>query len=72
MGTVAPRKPGDQQALLTRSQAASRLEISERKLSDMVAANTVPHVKIGRSLRFQQDSLDAWVETLERGGRSNA
>lgn len=55
--------------LLTAKEAARKLHISPRKLWDMVAANEVPHIRIGtRSVRFSPAALDQWIAEQMEGG----
>lgn len=58
------------QRLLSYPAAAASLHISERKLWGLKASGTVPHVKIGASVRFRPADLDAYVDTLTSGGSS--
>jgi excisionase family DNA binding protein len=32
-----------------------------------VRAGRIPHVKLGRYVRFRSESIDAWIIELERG-----
>lgn len=62
-------KTEDKPALLwTAQQAAPALAISKRKLWQMTKDGTVPHVKIGRSVRYPADELRAWLAAQLKGG----
>ena len=54
--------------LLTPPQAAEALAISPRKLWGMTASGEIPHVRIGRSVRYQVDDLRDWIEANKKGG----
>ena len=55
--------------LLTPREAAKSLSISPRKLWSMTASCEIPHVRIGRSVRYGIDDLKEWIESRkERGG----
>ncbi len=32
-----------------------------------VRAGRLPHVRLGRAVRFRRESIDAWIESQERG-----
>src|SRR4051794_27136329 len=42
-------------------EAATALGISERTLWDLTRGNDVPHVRIGRAVRYAPEDLRAWV-----------
>jgi excisionase family DNA binding protein len=54
--------------LLTPPQAAEALAISPRKLWAMTAAGEIPHVKIGRCVRYPVDDLQRWIDDQKQGG----
>lgn len=48
--------------LLTPKQAAEALAISPRKLWSMTASGEVPHIRIGRAVRYSRDDLREWID----------
>ena len=54
--------------LLTRRQAAAALAISERKLWGMTASGEIPHVRLGRCVRYPIDDLQRWIADQKKGG----
>lgn len=54
--------------LLTPKQAAEALAISERKLWGMTASSEIPHVRIGRSVRYPLDGIRQWIAEKQTGG----
>ena len=58
----------DRQLLLTPRQAAQALQISERKLWSMKALGEIPHVLLGRSVRYPRADLQQWIEERKTGG----
>lgn len=56
--------------LLRPKEAAQVLAVSERKLWAMTFEEGlgVPHVKLGRSLRYPLPDLLAWIKTKQMGG----
>jgi excisionase family DNA binding protein len=53
---------------LTPREAAKALAISPRTLWTRTANGEIPHVKIGRSVRYRPDALAAWLLAHEKGG----
>lgn len=55
---------------LTPEQAAARLQISrrslERLMEDTPASVRKPWRKIGRTVRWQRDEIDQWVDALHK------
>ena len=57
------------QLLLTSRQAAQALQISERTLWSMKASGEIPHVLLGRSVRYPVADLQRWIEERTKGGK---
>jgi len=57
------------QLLLTPRQAAKALQISERKLWSMKASGQIPHVLLGRSVRYPLADLQQWIDERKNGGQ---
>ena len=47
--------------LLTVKQAAEFLQLKPRTIYGMVKENTIPYIRIGRSIRFDTDAIKAMV-----------
>jgi excisionase family DNA binding protein len=58
----------DPRLLLTPRDAAAALSISPRKLWGMTASGEIPHVRLGRSVRYPLDELHRWIAGQQRGG----
>ncbi|MEE2707788.1 MAG: helix-turn-helix domain-containing protein [Planctomycetota bacterium] len=56
--------------LLTPKQAAESLSISPRKLWALTASGEIPHVRIGRCVRYDFADLQQWIADHRRRGRS--
>ena len=54
--------------LLTPAQAAEALAISSRKLWGMTASGEIPHVRLGRCVRYPLDELQRWIDEQQKGG----
>ena len=55
-------------AWLTVQEAAELLRVPVSWLYERTRTNSVPHVKLGKYLRFDRDELNAWLEELKRDG----
>lgn len=55
--------PTPEQDLLTIEEAAARLRMSVRYVRRLVAERRVAFHRIGRSIRFKADDLDAFIES---------
>jgi len=53
--------------LLTDKQAGERLGMSARWVRNEALHNRIPHVRLGRYVRFDADALDAWVAARLQG-----
>ena len=68
MPSSPPTKPA---LLLTPQQAAEALAISPRKLWSMTASGDVPHIRLGRSVRYPVADLEKWIEEQRKGGTAS-
>ena len=56
--------------LLTPKQAAEALAISPRKLWAMTALGKIPHVRLGRCVRYPVNDLQRWLDSRRQGADS--
>lgn len=63
-------RPTNPPLLLTPQQAAEALVISRRKLWGMTASREIPHIKLGRLVRYPVDDLQRWIDDQKKGGES--
>lgn len=56
----------ERQELLTARQTAKLLRISERTLWSLTNAKRIPHLRIGRALRFDLRDTDTWIQSRKR------
>lgn len=47
--------------LLTVKDAAAYLNVSEVTIYRMIKSGTLPHMRVGRGIRFSQDALDEYI-----------
>jgi excisionase family DNA binding protein len=57
----------DDRILLKPREAAASLGISARLLWSMTKAEQIPHVRIGRLVRYSTTSLQEWIAKIETG-----
>lgn len=57
--------------LLTSREAAKVLSISPRKLWSLTAGGEIPHVRIGRSVRYSMASLSEWIDSRTVRGQDS-
>ena len=62
------KPPESLKILLSLSEAAASLAISERKLWGMTANHEIPHIRLGRCLRFSVKDLERWIDEHKEGG----
>jgi excisionase family DNA binding protein len=54
---------------LTIEEAATLIRVPKSWLYERTRTNTVPHIKLGKYLRFEQQELLTWVRQFRRDGR---
>jgi excisionase family DNA binding protein len=54
--------PDPQSLLVNSREAAKLLSISERSLWSLKASGSIPHVRIGRLVRYDRQDLQSWIE----------
>ena len=68
MHNSTPTKPA---LLLTPLQAAEALAISPRKLLGITSSGEIPHLRLGRLVRYPADDLRAWIGAQKTGGQNH-
>ena len=54
--------------LLTAEEIAEQLGVPKGWPLEQARAGNIPHVRLGRYVRFDEDDVTAWVESLKTGG----
>jgi excisionase family DNA binding protein len=54
---------------LTIDEAAALIRIPKSWLYERTRTNTIPHLKLGKYLRFDRNELLAWTRQFRRDGR---
>ena len=55
--------------LLNASEAAQLLKVPRSTLYELVRSRGLPHIKVGRALRFTRADLGYWLAENSYGGR---
>jgi excisionase family DNA binding protein len=64
-GTGAPRIGSD--PLLTADEVAALLQVTKAWVYAETRAKRIPHVPLGRYVRYRRSAVLAWIAALERG-----
>jgi excisionase family DNA binding protein len=67
-GSATTLAEEDPRTLLTAEEVAERLRVTKCWIYAEVRAGRLPHVRLGRYVRFRARAIDAWIEQIERGG----
>lgn len=51
--------------VLTKKELAQRLQCNEKTVMYYVSSKQIPHIKIGKEVRFQEDSIMSWLNERE-------
>lgn len=54
--------------LLEAKEIAELLGVPERWVREHTRSGAIPHIPLGRYVRYDEDDVAAWVESLKRGG----
>ena len=60
------------EALITVEEAAVHTHLSRDTIYRMVAREEIPHLRIGRMIRFTISSLDAWLASCMKAAKEPA
>ncbi len=66
---ISPRAWEVSMEWLTIQEAAELLRVKVSWIYERTRTNSIPHVKLGKYLRFDRDELIAWVADFKRDGR---
>lgn len=58
----------DAALLLTADDVADILGVSTRWVNDRTRSGEIPHVRLGRYVRYQREQVEAWISSLAAGG----
>lgn len=55
------------QRLLTADQVADLLQVKRSWVYAETRANRIPHVRLGRYVRYRRNAVERWVHDIEEG-----
>ena len=55
--------------LLTVKELSTWIEISPKKIYEMIASQTIPHIAIGGSKRFDREVIKEWLKQRSVKGK---
>ena len=55
-------------ALLTVKEVSKRLQVKPSTIYRWAEQGIIPHLKLGRLLRFDPDEIEAWIQDRRRNG----
>jgi excisionase family DNA binding protein len=75
LGAIARPLPGEQRAgvdpLLTADEVAALLQVTRAWVYAQTRAKRIPHVPLGRYVRYRRSAVLAWIAALERQSSRN-
>ena len=60
--------PQVNEKLINIEELSVYLNFKKSRIRYEVFMGTIPHLKIGRSIRFSKSQVDAWLSTKQKGG----
>jgi len=67
--TLVPTRTNQAMGWLTIDETAALIHVPKSWLYERTRTNTIPHLKLGKYLRFDRDELIAWARQFRRDGR---
>ena len=59
----------NEEPLLTAGEVASLMRVSTAWVYAETRRNALPHVRLGRYVRFRRSAIEQWLDDVERGPR---
>jgi len=56
--------------LLTVEELSQKLQVGKSTIYRWVHFDYIPHVKLGAAVRFSESTVEKWVKSRERSGRT--
>lgn len=53
--------------LLTAAQVGDLLQVNSRWVLDAARRNAIPHIRLGRYVRFRRQDIETWLSEQRRG-----
>ncbi|HSZ14399.1 MAG TPA: helix-turn-helix domain-containing protein [Solirubrobacteraceae bacterium] len=74
LGVIPESSPGERvgtEALLTAEEVAEMLHVTKAWVYAETRAKRIPHVPLGRYVRYRRTAVTQWITELERGAGSS-
>ncbi len=55
--------------VLLAGEVAELLKVPVPRVYELAREGRIPHVRIGRQVRFRQEAMEAWLAALENPGK---
>lgn len=65
MQETAPRR--EQDSLLTADEVAALMRVTRAWVYAETRRDALPHLRLGRYVRYRRSAIEAWMATVERG-----
>ena len=65
MQETAPRR--EQDPLLTADEVAALMRVTRAWVYAETRRDALPHLRLGRYVRYRRSAIEAWMATVERG-----
>ncbi len=70
--SAVERMTDDHDQLLTADDVADLMRVTRSWVYAETRRNALPHLRLGRYVRYRRSAIDAWMITVERGPGSSA
>ncbi len=58
--------------VLIAGEVAELLQVPVPRIYELARTGRIPHIRIGRQVRFRQEAVEAWLTTLEGSSNDSA
>jgi excisionase family DNA binding protein len=62
-------RPNEDEPLLTADEVASLMRVTTAWVYAESRRNALPHVRLGRYVRFRRSAIERWLDEVQRGPR---
>lgn len=60
-------EPDGRDQLLTADDVAELMRVTRAWVYAETRRNALPHLRLGRYVRYRRSAIEAWMQTIERG-----
>ncbi len=57
----------DDDKLLTADEVADLMRVTRARIYAETRRNAIPHLRLGRYVRYRRSAIEAWMQAVERG-----